>query len=201
MSNQRVLPKKAFNRFVHVLAQKRKVVALDCDVDAPNLSIWLNEFSKPKVIKYVKTNLVAKVNQKKCKKCDKCISACPFGAIEKRDNKIQVNEFLCEGCGVCEIVCPAKAFLLTSSYEELNRLVKLMKQKATMEIEILGHTETRVGYEKKLMKLSEQRAEAVKKYMGGYLQPLFYKRQKGRKKAPFTWRLTTKQIDKILRYN
>jgi len=98
--------------FLILFSKKRKVVALDCDVDAPNLSIWLNEFSKPKVIKYVKTNLVAKVNQKKCKKCDKCISACPFGAIEKRDNKIQVNEFLCEGCGVCEIVCPAKAFLL-----------------------------------------------------------------------------------------
>ena len=58
-----------------------------------------------------------------------------------------------------------KAVLLPSSYEELNRLVKLMKQKPTMEIEILGHTETRAGYEKQLMKLSQQRAEAVKKYM------------------------------------
>ena len=58
-----------------------------------------------------------------------------------------------------------KAVLLPSSYEELNRLVKLMKQKPTMEIEIMGHTETRAGYEKQLMKLSQQRAEAVKKFM------------------------------------
>ncbi|MCF6183806.1 MAG: penicillin-binding protein [Bacteroidales bacterium] len=41
--------------------------------------------------------------------------------------------------------------------------------------------------------------EAVTEYMKGYLQPLFFKRQKGRKKAPFSWRLTNKQINKILR--
>ncbi len=41
--------------------------------------------------------------------------------------------------------------------------------------------------------------KAVKEYMGEYLQPLFFKRQKGRKKAPFTWRLTQKQINNILR--
>ncbi len=41
--------------------------------------------------------------------------------------------------------------------------------------------------------------QAVAEHMGGYLQPLFFKRQKGRKKAPFTWRLTTKQIDNILK--
>lgn len=48
-------------------------------------------------------------------------------------------------------------------------------------------------------KMQTYAEEAVKEHMGGYLQPLFYKRQKGRKKAPFTWRLTTKQIKKILR--
>ncbi len=58
-----------------------------------------------------------------------------------------------------------KAVLLPSSYEELNRLVKLMKQKPTMEIEITGHTESRSGYEKQLMILSQKRAESVKKYM------------------------------------
>ena len=59
----------------------------------------------------------------------------------------------------------AKAVLLPSSYEELNRLVKLMKTKPSMKIEIIGHTESRSGYEKQLMKLSQQRAEAVKKFM------------------------------------
>ncbi len=40
--------------------------------------------------------------------------------------------------------------------------------------------------------------QAVKEYMKNYLQPLFFKRQKGRKKAPFTWRLSNKQIEKIM---
>lgn len=58
-----------------------------------------------------------------------------------------------------------KAVLLPSSYDELNRLVKLMKSNSKMKIEIIGHTEARAGYEKKLLKLSEQRVLAVKKFM------------------------------------
>ncbi len=40
--------------------------------------------------------------------------------------------------------------------------------------------------------------EAVEEHMGGYLQPLFYKRTKNWKKAPFSWKLTDKQIQNIL---
>jgi len=39
---------------------------------------------------------------------------------------------------------------------------------------------------------------AVKEHIGGYLQPLFYKRHKGRSKAPFSWKITKKQIASIL---
>ncbi len=58
-----------------------------------------------------------------------------------------------------------KAELLPGSYPELNRLVKLMKKHPTMVIKINGHTETREGYEERLMILSEKRAEAVKQYL------------------------------------
>ncbi len=58
-----------------------------------------------------------------------------------------------------------KAVLLPGSYPELNRLVKLMKNKPGMIIEIQGHTESTPGYESKLMLLSEQRAKAVKDYL------------------------------------
>ncbi|MEN8118730.1 MAG: transglycosylase domain-containing protein [Bacteroidota bacterium] len=40
--------------------------------------------------------------------------------------------------------------------------------------------------------------QAVKEHMGGYLQPLFFKTQKGRQRAPFHWKLKQKQIDRIL---
>lgn len=39
---------------------------------------------------------------------------------------------------------------------------------------------------------------AVKKHLGEYLQPLFLKTKKGHKKAPFSWKLSQKQIDQIL---
>lgn len=40
--------------------------------------------------------------------------------------------------------------------------------------------------------------KSVKEHLAGYLQPLFSKEKKGRRKGPFTWRLSQKQIDKIL---
>ncbi len=45
----------------------------------------------------------------------------------------------------------------------------------------------------------QQYAEAaMKEHLSEYLQPLFYKRHKGRKKAPFSWKITNKQISAIL---
>jgi len=58
-----------------------------------------------------------------------------------------------------------KAVLLPSSYSELNRLVYLLKKRPSLEIEIHGHTESRIGYEEKLMILSEKRAKAVRDYL------------------------------------
>ena len=45
--------------------------------------------------------------------------------------------------------------------------------------------------------MQEYAEYAVRKHMGEYLQPLFFKRQKLKKKAPFTWRLSQEQIDRI----
>jgi len=58
-----------------------------------------------------------------------------------------------------------KSKLLPTAYPELNRLIDLMKKNRNIIIELHGHTEQRGGYEKQLFKLSEERAEAVKKYM------------------------------------
>jgi penicillin-binding protein 1A len=40
--------------------------------------------------------------------------------------------------------------------------------------------------------------EAVREHMGKYLQPLFYKRHKGREKAPFSYMLSDEQINSIM---
>jgi electron transfer flavoprotein alpha subunit len=48
----------------------------------------------------------------KCTGCEKCISACPFGAIEVRDKKADIRDN-CNLCGACVEVCPLEAILLT----------------------------------------------------------------------------------------
>ena len=90
-----------------LFSKNRKVVACDCDVDAPNLGLWLGitDFDENEKIS---TSMKATIDQKKCIKCGKCENICKFRAIKK--NKIfVVNPFLCEGCGACHLICPVNA--------------------------------------------------------------------------------------------
>jgi len=57
-----------------------------------------------------------------------------------------------------------KSILLPSSYPELDRLKIVLDENADIKIEIHGHTNN-IGNIQKLIELSEQRAEAVKKYL------------------------------------
>jgi outer membrane protein OmpA-like peptidoglycan-associated protein len=58
----------------------------------------------------------------------------------------------------------SKAELLTSSYPELDRLIKIMKNNPTMVIELHGYTDNS-GDPKKNIELSEQRVITVKNYL------------------------------------
>ncbi len=58
----------------------------------------------------------------------------------------------------------SKAVLLPESYPELDRLVRIMKDNKTMEIQLEGHTDGR-GDPKANLELSEERAQAVKQYL------------------------------------
>ncbi len=57
--------------------------------------------------------LIAKVNPEKCTWCDKCLQACPYGAIKRihtGEKEIAlVIESLCKGEGACVPVCPHDA--------------------------------------------------------------------------------------------
>jgi outer membrane protein OmpA-like peptidoglycan-associated protein len=58
----------------------------------------------------------------------------------------------------------SKAVLLPESYPELDRLVRIMKDNKTMEIQLEGHTDGR-GDPKANLELSEERVQAVKQYL------------------------------------
>lgn len=48
------------------------------------------------------------------------------------------------------------------------------------------------------LQMQQYAEKAVRRHMGGYLQPLFYKRKRNSKKAPFSWRVSDKEIQRIL---
>jgi MinD superfamily P-loop ATPase len=83
------------------------VVACDCDVDAPNLGLWLGvtEYDNRKSISVSEK---AEVNHIKCTMCGKCLESCRFEAVEKND-VFHINPLICEGCGVCRLICPSDA--------------------------------------------------------------------------------------------
>lgn len=90
-----------------LFSKSEEVVACDCDVDAPNLGLWLGitEYDSRESIS---TSEKARINPDKCVECGECLETCRFGAVEKTGGFI-INPLLCEGCGVCQLICPVEA--------------------------------------------------------------------------------------------
>jgi len=95
-----------------LFTKKFKTTAVDCDVDAPNLAIWLNETDKKFKSYKISTSSKPYIDYKKCNGCGICAKKCRYKAIKMVKNKPVLNPFLCEGCGLCKIVCPQKAIKL-----------------------------------------------------------------------------------------
>lgn len=87
----------------------KKIVACDCDVDAPNLAIWLGGIASWDRQKKVSTIEKPIIDFNKCNGCGLCAGSCQFHALKIENQKAKLNTFLCEGCGVCKIVCPQQA--------------------------------------------------------------------------------------------
>ena len=87
-----------------LFSKKRKVVTCDCDVDAPNLGLWLgitDYDEREKISTSEKARIIDQGNLD-----DKILEVCKFRAIKKINGKYAINPFLCEGCGACKIVYP-----------------------------------------------------------------------------------------------
>ena len=95
-----------------LFSKTKKVVAVDCDVDAPNLAVWLNELTHWNKVMPVITSAKPEIDYKKCNSCGLCVEKCRFSAMKMINNKPQLNPFLCEGCGACQVLCPQKAIKL-----------------------------------------------------------------------------------------
>ncbi|TET84855.1 MAG: hypothetical protein E3J36_00330 [Candidatus Nealsonbacteria bacterium] len=95
-----------------LFAEDKKVVAVDCDADAPNLAIWLGGVKKWDKTILVSTSAKPEFDFKKCNGCSLCVKNCRFEALQLAQGKPKLNPFLCEGCGACEVICPLKVIKL-----------------------------------------------------------------------------------------
>ena len=94
-----------------LFSEKTKVVACDCDVDAPNLGLWLGVTTYDSE-ENISTSEKANIILDKCTECGECFQTCAFGAIEKTSSGFSINPLLCEGCGACQLICPVEAIIL-----------------------------------------------------------------------------------------
>ena len=82
------------------------VQLLDCDVEEPNVHLFLKGLPGPQEIVNV---LVPKVDEMLCDGCGECSRFCQYHAIAALMDKALVFPELCHSCGGCKLVCPQKA--------------------------------------------------------------------------------------------
>ncbi|MHA1794177.1 MAG: P-loop NTPase [Promethearchaeota archaeon] len=90
------------------------IVAVDCDVDAPNLSLLFGLKKNKMDVKPVYTTEKASFIEEKCVSCKKCVDEvyCTYDAISWDDEKNLpiLDTLACEGCGACSVLCPSGAY-------------------------------------------------------------------------------------------
>ena len=82
------------------------LVAVDLDVEEPNLHLFLNpaiDSSEPAHL------LVPDVDETKCTYCGACADLCQYSALTVMGRIILTFPEMCHGCAGCLAVCPEKA--------------------------------------------------------------------------------------------
>jgi len=89
----------------------KAVIAVDLDVDEPNLHLFL----KPQITEIETVTLeVPEVDEAKCTFCRACAELCQFKAIAVMGKAILTFPEMCHGCGGCMAICPEGAIGVTT---------------------------------------------------------------------------------------
>lgn len=79
---------------------------LDCDVEEPNVHLFLKPEIEEEKIVYTD---IPEIDEAKCNSCRKCMEICRFRAITIVGDKVLTFPELCHSCGGCMEVCPEGA--------------------------------------------------------------------------------------------
>ncbi|MCD1294316.1 (4Fe-4S)-binding protein [Methanocella sp. CWC-04] len=107
------------------------VTLADCDVEGPNLHLFLQggEYDTEDV-----TVKIPLIDRSRCTYCGKCAELCKFNAISCFPGHMLVFPELCHSCGGCVIACPENAITeqerkvgaIKTSYPPLSGKIKLI---------------------------------------------------------------------------
>lgn len=90
------------------------LIAVDTDVDAPNLKILFQTKGTPKKTFKLQTTEKASFDETSCIHCKRCITEdfCTFGALswDEQESTPTIDNVACEGCRACKLLCPEKCF-------------------------------------------------------------------------------------------
>jgi MinD superfamily P-loop ATPase len=96
----------------------RPVIAVDLDVEEPNLHLFL----KPEITGQEKAYIEVPVaDESKCTYCRACAELCQFKAISVLGNVLLIFTDMCHGCGGCLAICPERA--LSPGQRELGEIL------------------------------------------------------------------------------
>jgi len=88
------------------LSVGKNVQLLDCDVEEPNVHI----FMKPQINRKENVSIrIPQVELEKCCFCGKCSKVCAFNAIAVTLWAVNIFSELCHSCGACTYFCPQNA--------------------------------------------------------------------------------------------
>lgn len=88
------------------LAERRKVVLVDLDVEEPNSGLFIEANL---IHTEEKFKMIPEWIEKKCAQCGLCQERCNFHAVIQLGKMIMVFPELCHGCFACSELCPESA--------------------------------------------------------------------------------------------
>ena len=94
------------------------VIAVDLDVEEPNLHLFLNPVIRDEKASYLD---IPEIDEDRCTRCRACTDICQFKAIGIFGEVVMTFPEMCHGCGACWTICPENA--IAPDKRELGQIV------------------------------------------------------------------------------